>query len=97
MSLSRRIRRLEESRRPPPASTPNVIHVAFGETIEQAKAWFAAKWAPIPRGHHVLIVPARIEADDKEALFEQQSKIQQNRLRAGIIAAPPTEPKDMAL
>lgn len=96
MSLLRRIRRLEDARKPLPQRVPHVIHVAFGETIEQAKARFVAEWAPIPRGHHVLIVPARIDAGDKEALFEQALNIQQNRLRAGIIAARPTQPKDMA-
>jgi hypothetical protein len=89
-SLSRRIRRLEDAGKPPPVRLPNILHVDLlrNETLDEARAKFAERYGPIPRGHRFLVVPKPIETPEEDELCQQRFFEQQTRLRADVKRRP---------
>jgi hypothetical protein len=81
LSLSRRIVKLETARKPI-VRVPHVIHVRRGETTDEARDRFAAAHPAMPRGHAVLIVPARDRTAADDADFDTRFHAQQTTLIA---------------
>lgn len=79
-TLAHRIKRLETRSRPKTISMPHVLTKRRGETWADARARFAERWGPIPRGHHFLTVPEQPCSPDEEAAARAFTEANQARL-----------------
>lgn len=90
-ALAARLTRLEP--RPVRQSAPHVLSIGRGETVEAALAQFRIRHAgEIERRHGLIILPARIDTPEDEAVFEVRFHAQQMQLAATAKAR--ARPKD---
>lgn len=95
MSLTRRLARLEEARKPPRPLLPHILELRHDETKAEARARFEQRWGrPIPNGHQFIIVPAAIESEADEAEWERRFMAQQWALRGELRASRPIPKKE---
>jgi len=78
--LSNRIDKLEAVGKPV-VRVPDVLHVARGETVAEAMSRFAALYG-VPRGHRLLVVPARDRSAEDETDFDAKFHAHQTKLIA---------------
>lgn len=90
-TLAARVARLEP--RPVRQSAPHVLSIGPGETVEAALAQFRIRHAgEIERRHGLIVLPARIETPEDEAVFAVRFHAQQMQLVA--TAKAKARPKD---
>lgn len=98
-ALARRIRRLEDRRKPPPVRIPSILEIDIlrNETIEEARSRFAERWGPIPPEHNFLVVPKRAETEEEDLAMRKRTERQQAALMIFARERPPSkEPKEPA-
>lgn len=82
MSLARRLKKLEDRRRPPPSRVPHVLDTDTlrNETRAEARERFAKRWGPIPAGHNFLVVPQQPQTDEDDVEVQRWIERQQAEL-----------------
>ncbi len=96
--FERRIAALEAAKRAKHPA-PNILRVPFGQSIKQARADFAVKYAPKP-GHNVLVVPAKPRTDAEREVWAERFRERQlalvaaaRRERIAVVKADQVAPR----